>query len=804
MLISVSMTDNAKGAAAVPASSTAPASEQHLKTGVAPAHATQTAAAAVEKTAAQAAAAKAAAASAAEAAAAAHIAVAAMTTHERETVAHAAKDEATELHGQTVYSRRRSAGEEAASNAAKAAEEAATAAAEAALGAAAVAEAANVESEYHTPTQLEEFLVSQGLRVAVALETAATAAAAAAEAAGQVATSTARYALETSSGSIAAAAQRCHEAAASAVSSALSALSAAAVSTTDSISATAAAARAALEEVTRAATRKIVDAAKAFEDTIAAKTAALESTLLWRESVESYDSEMSSSSSSFGRRKALRRRTSSQSSSSKDSRRSNRNKSKGRSSLLRYFSSDYEREGSEGGAPEIISNEDETAHSRRGNAAIAAFLADSRYEGLSLSSETGSGDSTECQSTMVPLQPPPAAAIAATTSATPDDSVDAIVAAAAAEAAACEAIAEQQLHQRHEANGSRSQVVSRLGDFSAAASEVAQARTPPSRQLRTKVAPPSKVVLPVVPAGALAAAPADLETPAAGSPDEDKEEGLVPQKVVRKQVMHASEPSQSAMDLQDYEHQTREQVHSAAELEDRSGCMSTREWRIFKITEDAAASARTSCYNNSSEQCNMNRTTRCCETAIDSKREPLDTHRNGLQLGLACSDSSRNNSCSCSSLLECSLEEFMDCCVSREPDRSTCSSSCWKDTGSGNSGLPLLNLQQRWTPQRFAAEASVEQTYIAVDAIADDQENEAEAAEVIRGRIGRALLECPHFSMPTIALLRQSIGSNNSKIFVEDGHELKQFLQFFPFACVSLNDLMSLINYMGDPRVHVS
>lgn len=800
-LISVSMRDNAKGAEAVPASSIAPASEQRLKTGVAPACATRTAAAAVEKTAAQAAAAKAAAASAAEAAAAAHIAVAAMTTHEQETVADAAKGEATELHGQAVYSRRRSAGEEAASNAAKAAEEAATAAAEAALGAAAVAEAANVESEYHTPTQLEEFLVSQGLRVAVALETAATAAAAAAEAAGQVATSTARYALETSSGSIAAAAQRCHEAAASAVSSALSALSAAAASTADSISATAAAARAALEEVTGAATRKIVDAAKAFEDTIAAKTAALESTLLWRQSVESYDSEMSSNSSSFGRSKALRRRTSSQSSSSKDSRKSHRNKSKGRSSLLRYFSSDYEREGSEGGAPEIISNEDEAAHSRRGNAAIAAFLADSRYEGLSLSSEIGSGDSIECQGTMVPLQPPPAAVIAATTSATPDDSVDAIVAAAAAEAAACEAIAEQQLHQRHEANDSRSQVVYRSEDFSAAASEVAQARRPPSRQLKTKAAPPSKVALPVVPAGAVTSAPADLETPAA---DEDKEEGVVPQKAVRKQVMHASEPPQSAMDVQDYEHQTREQLHSAAGLEDRSSCMSTREWRIFKVTEDAATSARSSCCNSSSEQCNMNRTTRCCEVATDSKREPLGAHRNGLQLGVACSDSSRNNSCSCSSLLECSLEEFMDCCASREPDRSTCSSSWWKDSGSGDPGLPLLNLQQRWTPRRFAPEASVEQAYVAVDAVADDQENDAEAAEAIRGRIGRALLECPHFSMPTIALLQQSSGSNNSKIFVEDGHELKQFLQLFPFACVPLSDLMSLINYMGDPRVHVS
>ncbi|CDJ31262.1 LOW QUALITY PROTEIN: uncharacterized protein EMH_0008540 [Eimeria mitis] len=157
-------------------------------------------------------------------------------------------------------------------------------------------------------------------RVALALEAAATAAAAAADAAAQVAAAATRQAAEKSSNAIATAAQRCQEAAASAASSAVAAFSAAASSTADSIASTAAAARAAIGEVTGAATQRLIEAAKAFEDTIAAKTAALENALLWRESAKSPDSEgsrsrrssSSSSSSFFG----YRRRSSSQLSSS--------------------------------------------------------------------------------------------------------------------------------------------------------------------------------------------------------------------------------------------------------------------------------------------------------------------------------------------------------------------------------------------------------------------------------------------------------------------------------------------------------
>ncbi|CDJ54005.1 hypothetical protein, conserved [Eimeria brunetti] len=539
---------------------------------------------AVERTAAQAAAAQAAAISAKGAAAAARAALAAdVVAYEKEITATATKGDAEGGARPAVYSR---SGEEAVAAAARAATDATSAASEAASAAAAVAEAANGNADCQTSSQLEDFLVSQGLRAALALESAATAAAAAADAASRVAATATRQAAEKSSSAIAAAAQRCHEAATSAAASAVAAFSAAASSTADSITSTAAAARAAIEEATGVATQKLIETAKAFEDTIASKTAALENALLWRESVKSHDSEASrsrsSSSSSFV---AYRLRSSSQLSSS-----SSRSRRRGRSSLLHYFSSDYEREGSQGGAPEPPLNSAGTVESAAtaegalmGDAAVAAFLSGCEDALLPRASGLDVNSASEAEEgASRPEQRPNVAAVAATSTVQRKDSVDAIVAAAAAEAAASEAVAKQQLYNQQEA----SSFFSPFGSLSEAPAVAAplEAGTAISPRVAAKAAQPNSTT--------------DLRTittdcsksdaPEATEPCVDTEEGRPQKKVLQRQASHASAPPHSV---------TEPQEHGQVQVQQQQTSQYPRgkdlqEWHRDKVDEDGTNSSQ--------------------------------------------------------------------------------------------------------------------------------------------------------------------------------------------------------------------
>ncbi|XP_026193816.1 uncharacterized protein LOC34624533 [Cyclospora cayetanensis] len=483
----------AAGAAAVSTSSQQPVAASmpfDARPSAASAVASAAGATVAAKTATQAAAARAAADSAAEAAAAAQgfVAVSGMRQASGLTAPIEASETGGGDGGERLSAQRLTAGEEAATVAARAAADAAAAAAEATSAAAAVAEAASFDPDQPVASQLEEFVISQGMRVAIALEAAATAAAAAAVAAGHAAAEATRQATETSSSAIAKAAQRCHEAAASACASASAAFAAAAASAADSVAATAAAARAALADATGGVAQRLVDTAKAVEDAIAVRTAALENAFLGRTAAdsESSDSMMqsrSSRSSSFryGIRSSTPRlsHTSSSRGSGFDGRRLRRD----RSSLLQGFSSYFEREGSQGGAAPggffpyhsetsgVLAGADAGASAGlpRGEAVVAALLADSgdktaprflqpRQAG---NLDIDASASSDSRSEALPLQPPALVATqAAASEFLGEDSVDAIVAAAAAEAAAYEALAQQQLQQQHEANGSFSRSLS--------------------------------------------------------------------------------------------------------------------------------------------------------------------------------------------------------------------------------------------------------------------------------------------------------------------------------------------------------
>ncbi|CDI77335.1 hypothetical protein, conserved [Eimeria acervulina] len=761
----------------------------------------------VERTAAQAAAAQAAAASAKGAAAAAHAALAAGMVDEQEICSAAAVGKVPGAAESAVYSRCETVGEEAAAAAAKAAAAAISAAAEAASAAAAVAEAATGNDECQMSSHVEDFLVSQGLRVAVALEAAATAAATAADAATQVAVATTSQAAEKSSNAIAAAAQRCHEAAASAAASAVAAFSAAASSTVDSIASTAAAARAAIGEVTGAATQKLIEATKAFEDAIAAKTVALESALLWRESVKSNsEASGSRSSSSF---LGHRLRSSSQFSSS-----SNRSRTRGRSSLLHYFSSDYEREGSQGGAPDVPFNGagtpelTATAEGKLiGGAAVAAFLSDGK-EPL-LPHEYGlevSGLFKGEEGTSQPEQPSNAAPVPTTDTLPRKDSVDAIVAAAAAEAAAYEALAAQQLHEQHEFSGSFSRFGS-LCESPPVAAPAAEAGAPASTRLRaaanatesnSPVASLTRTYLPEHEAETPARRAALAQT----SRCEDTEVRQPQQRILQMQVRHTSALPNNLDELQEHE---QLQVRHEPTLYSLGGKDCGKEWHRGNACEGESNSRVRSGCRNSSRDADLDRTTNTCFSPAASRRVSARCCLgSSLQLKVTCSAESgtgSGDSRKCRSLLECRLEDFLEQCTADQSEVSACScgncSSRW-----GVPGQPPFNLQFTQPLIGSASPAEVVNSAHAVVGALSFYQGNDEGPVFASGLVDRTYLEHPHFSMPTISLLRQDISS--SKVYGGDEDEIKRLVLLFPFACVSVTDLVMLMNCMEDPRVLVS
>ncbi|CDI82848.1 hypothetical protein, conserved [Eimeria praecox] len=759
------------------------------------------AAAAVQRTAAQAAAAQAAAASAKGAAAAAEAALAASVANEQDTPATAAIGEQPGLPESAVYSRSATAGDEAVAAAARAAAAATSAASEAASAAAAIAETAAGSSDYQTPSHLEEFLVSQGLRVAVALEAAASAAAAAADAAGQVAAAATCQAAEKSSNAIAVAAQRCQEAAASAAASAVAAFSAAASSTADSIGSTAAAARAAIGEAAGAATQKLVEAVKAFEDTIAAKTAALENALLWRESVKSRDSEgsrsRSSSSSSFV---GYRLGSPSQLSSSSNS------QTRGRSSLLRYFSSDYEREGSEGGAPETPLNSADTTESPAtaegkltGDAAVVEFLAGceeplSRHESYLEVSSTSKGERGSSR----PEQPSNASYVATVGAVPRNNSVDAIVAAAAAEAAACEALAKQQLHQ-HEAGdsfipfGSSSEVPY---EEAPAAEAKAAAVRPQAAGKETAPKCSSALRRETTECWALptpgAAAPAKTAA-VAQKPCGDTEERQPQQKILQTDTRHASAPPHNLTELQEQEQLQVQQQQKAQSL----GGVD-----VHKVCEDGTNINEGSGYRRRCRGGGVDRSnSRRCSPATSQRVSSVLPTSSRLQFrdkrktGRRVDSSSRKSR----SLLESRLEDFLERCTAGQSDGNACSCSNCSITRGMPGQFPSSVQLHRALGGSAPAVSSSDSALAVAGAPAADQEDE-EGPVPVAGLASRAFIEFPHFSMPTVSLQQQ--GMSRCKIYGGDDDEMKRLVLLFPFACVSATDLVMLMQYMEDPRLH--
>ncbi|CDJ60742.1 hypothetical protein, conserved [Eimeria maxima] len=767
-------------------------------------------AAAVEKATAQSAAAHAAAASARGSAAAAQAALAAGVVDEQGSAASVEIGGATGIPEPVASSLSAVIGGEAAAAAELAAEAATSAASEAANAAAAVAEAAASNDDYQNSSQLEEIIVSQGLRVALALEAAAAAAAAAADAARQEAAAATRQAAEKSSSAIASAAQRCHEAAASASASAVAAFSAAVSSAADSITSTAAAARAAIGEVTNAAAQKLMEGARAFEDTIATKTAALESSLLWREYLKSHDREFSGSpSSSSSSSVGYRHGSSSQLSSSSD-----RSQIRGRSSLLHYFSSDYEREGSQGGAPESPLNSADTAESEAtaeekltGDAAIAAFISGCEESLLPRESHldvsTSSDEEKGASAT--------AAAVSLTGNVPRKNSVDAIVAAAAAEAAAYEAMAKRQLHQQYEISGF-SNPLGCLAESPAVQGPAAAAEGAPA--IRSRAAPketkPNSIIALITPTtDCLATPPPEVAVaPEAAAlqstvPCEDTE-GRQPQlKILQTQARHTATLPYNLEELQELEEmqgheglqeQEHLPVHQNQRLHRLRGEGLRGRPKVYQngVTICGSSGRRVSSrgggVSSSNSRQSIPASHRHSTVCSISSRLPFRLERRaGGRTGRGRKGQSR-------SLLECRLEEFIEKCNARQSEDTLCScSSC--SSGQQVSGLLPVSLRQLQEPMGGASAVSALDSAPAVQ----DQHN-VSGSTLVAGMASRALLDCPHFSMPTISFQQQD--TCHRREYDRDEDEVKRLVLLFPFVCVSVTDLVMLSHCMEDPRVH--